>query len=233
MRVPPYNKFKEEIFDKISDNEKSILFYWSLFDPSSWEEGTTPKFIPESKRGKRRVFKILKERSRLYKKIIEEDENFDKKFIWSELLTNYLLTAEIEKKSNEVGIKNKIKKPTKNTIFPDLMILKPHKIPIEIKGLVSCSELKNRINDEVIKNINKNKEEKYNFFLLLLVFPFCLQEDFVRIKKIIGGYYVYEDIIKNKTKITCKVLCQCVSENYKKEYSIHRLTERVVGLLNN
>jgi hypothetical protein len=181
------------------------------------------------------VLNVLKTKSPEFKKIIKRDKKFDKKFFWSELLTNYLLTAQLQKDIQERKLQGLLYKNLKKMTFPDLMLKRgSQNIPIEIKGLVACSSLKDRINDEVIENIkqnNKGNGGKYKHFLLLLLFPLCLREDYSRINQLTEGYYVYEDLIKFHTKINCNVLCQCVSEKYNEQFCINNLSERILKVI--
>ncbi|MDD5014238.1 MAG: hypothetical protein PHW73_03925 [Atribacterota bacterium] len=232
MAIPSFSIFKKEVFSKLSNKEKNVLFFWSLFDPSSWEEGKEPEFAPSFKRGTRRVLKILKEKSPKFRRVIKRDKKFDRRFLWTEFLTNYLLTAQLQEDIEEKKLQGLLYKNLRKTIFPDLMLKKgSEKIPIEIKGLVACSSLKNRVKDEVIENIKKNNKgngKKYKHFFLLFLFPLCLSDDYFRINQLVEGYYVYEDFVNFHAKISCNVLCQCVSEKYDEQYCINRLSERLL-----
>jgi len=237
MLVPAYSTFKKEVFDKLSEKERNVLFFWSLFEPSSWEEGEAPDFTPNFLRGRKRVLRILKRKSSAYRKYIKKDKKFDKKFIWNELLTNYLLTAQLEDDIKKNKLRGILYKNLRKIIFPDLLLKKGlEKIPIEIKGLVACSSLKERVKDEVIKNIEKNnrqKGKKFNKFLLLFLFPLCLKDNHFRINQLVEGYYVYEDLINYKTRIKNNVLCQCISEKYEQQFSMNCLSKRILKVIYN
>lgn len=237
QKIPSFTIFNNEIFSKLTPKEKNILFYWSLFDPSTWEGVSTeetPRFMPNLLRGKKRVLSIIKRKSSFFKKQLKNKENSDKFyeiFAYGEFLTNYLLASmleEIKKKRIDGRVdKFSLTKP----VFPDIIFItnKNNKIAIEIKGMpAGTSNLKQRINNEIIKKF-KNKKNKYSYLLLLLLFPVCLNEKPFRINSLIKGYYVYEDIIKNKIK--CNVLCECVCENNLENYSLKNLTNKVIDNL--
>ena len=230
MLIPTFITFQKEVFNKLSDKEKSVLFFWSLLDPSSWEETEETDHLPNPLRGRRRVLNILKNKSLTFKKSIKKYKDFDKKFIWNEFLTNYLLTAQLQKEIKKEKLKGLLYKNLRQTTFPDLKLRKELEIiPIEIKGMIACSNLKDRLKDEVIENIKKNKkgDEKYKTFLLILLFPLCLKENYFRINQLVEGYYVYEELVNLHTKIKCNVLCQCISEKYNDKYSLSYLSKRI------
>lgn len=238
--IPTFNQFKKEVFNKLTDKEKNILFYWSSFDLSTWEEIEPPDYVPNFQRGKRRVLSLLKRKSKICRKLIKENENFCKDFVWSEFLLNYLVAAQIRKEMKKNKFKGKIyNEDFKRRDFPDIVIkgTPSGRIPLEIKRTVSGANLTERIEKEVIQGIkkhNKNQKttKKYRNFFLILIFPLCKIENPIRINQLIEGYYVYEEIIKLKAKVRCRTLCQCVSEKYAKEYGIDKLGERILEQFN-
>lgn len=232
--IPTFTQFKKEVFNKLTDKEKNTLFYWSSFDLSTWEEIEIPRCMPNFERGKRRVLSILKRKSKTCRKLIKENGNFCKDFVWSEFLSNYLVAAQIkEMKKNK--FRGKIySKDLEKREFPDITIKGTGigRIPLEIKRAVSGTNLTERVEKEVIEGIkeyNRNKKalRKYRNFILILIFPLCKREDTSRINQLIKGYYLFEEIIRLKAKVRCKTLCQCVSEKYAEEYGLDKLGERI------
>lgn len=230
-KIPTFTQFKKEVFNKLSDKEKNALFYWSSFDPSTWEE--IPDYVPNFRRGAKRVLSILKRKSNICKKLIKKNEKFCENFVWSEFLLNYLVGAQIEKEMRKNRFRGKISsKDLKQGEFPDIIIRETvfERIPLEIKRTASGAHLTKRIENEVIRGIkkhNKKTAKKYSTFFLILLFPLCKRDNPTRINQLIEGYYVYEEIIKLKAKVRCKTLCQCVNEKYTEEYRIDKLGERV------
>lgn len=234
-KIPTYKIFKEEILNKLSDQEKNTLFYWGAFDPSSWEAGLVKNMLhslPSPSRGQNRVLSMIRKKSKHFKEVISNDSKFCGRFVWGEFLMNYLVTAEVEKIMERSKLSGRISKGLlRKPIFPDLIFKnKEFILPIEIKNIISCSSIKDRIYDEVIGGIKKYKKEiAFDNFLVILLFPFLKKESSIyrRINSIIKGYYVYEDIIGYKTKVKCNVLCHCIAERYHKKYSIEKLAERI------
>lgn len=236
---PNFDQFKEEIFDRINEKERNDLFYWSCFDESTWEEVNPPEFLPNFKEGEKRVLSIFK-KSKSFKELIKKDQNFCKKFIWSEVLLNYLIASQIENEMKRNEFKGEIsKEDIKKFIFPDIIVKVQFqkKIPIEIKRTISAANLVGRVKEEVIEGIkkyNKNQKEtekRFENFLLLLIFPVLRKENSVRINQLVEGYYIYEELIRKETAINCKVLCHCVTEKWNeqlsKNFSLEKLGKRI------
>jgi hypothetical protein len=226
--------FKKYIFNNISEKEKNFLFYWSLFDQSSWEDLPTPSYLPKFKRAKTQVLKILSKNKKFFKKYINADKKeFYTTFVISELLTNFLLAAQVKKKMGR-KIKGVVDKYNlERRIFPD-MIIKGTKIGhvyIEIKGITSASDLKDRIETDVINKIRKYKR-KYDKLLLLLLFPILSEDNHDRIYQLIKGYYVYENFLGNPEKAYRKVLCNCIAIK-SKTYMLNKLVARILNYLSN
>jgi len=232
--IPTYKIFLKEIFFKLENKEKNELFYWSLLDYSSWEDGNTPFFMPNFNRGKKRVLAILKKKSKNFKKRIEKNpDKFYKLFIEKEFLANYLLGAELENKLKE-DYQKKWEVDTKNiesksTIFPDIIMrsYRGLRINIEIKGKISASNLADRIEEYVLERII-DKKRGYTRFLLLLIFPVCPKENARRVNQLIEGYYIYEKLLKGKFGRR-RVICNCLEEkNYKGDFSFSKLVEKII-----
>ena len=113
--------------------------------------------------------------------------------------------------------------------FPDIKFSRESVIAnIEVKGILGTSNLIKRIDLEVIPKV-KNKD--CDNFLLLILFPCCPNEDPIRVKQLIEGYYVYEKILNNGHKKR-KVLCQCFtseSQLHDDYFTVENLTERIVN----
>ncbi len=227
-----YNTFKKEVFNKIRERQKNKLFYWSLFDPSTWEEIEQPNFLPRFKSGKREVLSILKISPSLKKLIRQGKDEFYEYFVQSELLTKYLLSAQIGYRSNKKLRGKLVVSKLGKTIFPDIIIKETRlgRVNIEIKGLVSAKNLLNRIEDEVIIKIEKYKRW-YNNFLLIILFPSCPKDVPDRVHDLVSGYYVYERLMK-KPATKRNVLCACVHHSGNK-HTLNKLVEKILNYLQN
>lgn len=217
-----YNDFKIECFDKLSPKERNKLFYWSLMDTSSWEE-YPPDYYPDDKEGFKSVVATLRKSKKIYK-IIKKDKKFIREFVDQEFLTNYILAAAIENKSKgqwKPDISN-----LEKAVFPDVKLQNKPRNPVEIevKGMLSTLNLKERIENEILP-ILKNDGHKY--FLLLLLFPLCPTDKPERISHLIGGYYIYEKIMQ-QSGTKRQVFCQCISlDNTNNEYILDKLVTRI------
>lgn len=224
VKIPKYKDFKKEIFDKINSDEKNLLFYWSLTDISSWEE-VPPLYYPNSKSGHGKVIYILKKSPEIKKYIEKDGGYFMKRFVMGEFLTNYLLAAELELMLGDkwdLDLDN-----LHQAVFPDIVFRKGEEVvSVEVKGMISASNLKQRINDDVIPNL---RGDDCDNFLLLLLFLVCPNENPDRVNQLIEGYYVYEALIAEKEKRR-QVFCQCFTEEKDKEekHSLERLANRIV-----
>ena len=227
-----YTTFRKEIFSKIRERQKNKLFYWSLFDPSTWEEIDRPDFLPRFTVGKKEVLSILKISPPIKKLIKVDKDGFFKNFVESEFLTNYLLSAQIEQKMKKrlrgkIAISNLGKR-----VFPDIIIKKTRlgRVNIEIKGLVSAKSLLNRVEDEVIIKIRKYKRW-YNNLLLIILFPSCPNDNPDRVHELIAGYYIYEKLMY-QTNTNRNVLCACI-HNIGNKYTLNKLVERILNYIKN
>lgn len=248
-KIPSYEVFKTEVFEKINSNEKNILFYWSLTDSSGWEEFEHPNYFPDVQKGIKDVVKILK-KSPEFKKLIEgTSQDTIEKFVQSEYLSNYLLGTELELKLGSDWILDtkkleKFKRPE----FPDLTFRKGKRVVyLEIKGQLSPANLKERVLNEVCNPYLRSNS--YENFVLLLLFPVCSEVEYpARVYQLIKGYYVYEEIIRKGSGIlyllqrlfpninifqkdnSRRVYCQCFvdKKKYREEiFTIENLAERI------
>lgn len=230
-----YKTFKREVFNKLGERKRNTLFYWSLFDPSSWEESSQPKHFPNFTKGQSSVVNILKcsKAVKKHTKTKTDKDNFKRQFIYSELLTNYLLAAEIELKLKTSRLKgsadvNNLEK----TAFPDIIIKKTRigRVSIEIKGKIGAKRLTDRIKDEVVPKVINNKRD-FNNFLLLILFPVCKQESGMRVEELVGGYYVFEDLLtKSGQKLNRKVLSKAIQTQGNK-YTLSSIACRVANFI--
>ncbi|OGC51774.1 hypothetical protein A2982_00645 [candidate division WWE3 bacterium RIFCSPLOWO2_01_FULL_39_13] len=226
LKIPAYTIFKEEIFKKLTSKRKNALFCWSLLDTSSWEE-IPPKYYPDYKNGHKKVIEIMK-MGKSIKELVDEDMNyFIRRFVNGEFLSNFLLAAELENQldsSWRLDLDN-----LQQAVFPDVLFISKsnsRKVNIEVKGVISASNLKNRIEDEVIPHL---RDENYKEFVLLLLFPVCPGENPNRVNQLIEGYYIYETVMNKGGQ---KVLCQCIKQDAdgdRKAFSLEKLVGRLIA----
>lgn len=236
MSYPSFSVFKKELYDKIDEAERNRLFYWSLFDPSSWEEsesaGALPAYLPSIPVRKRSILGILKKSPVIKRDFMDANgEEFFTRFANGETLSNYILAAAISDYLRSKSITGYQPVDLEKQTFPDVHLRKkPRKnVYIEIKGLVGTSNLRDRIKDEVQANLKKGGK-KFKNFCLILIFP-CAKHETRRINQLIEGYYVYEWIIKRSTKNNRRVLCCCIRrQNSTDGFSLSKLVERIVNL---
>lgn len=97
MKLPHFSRFKKEVFNKINKNQKDILFYWSLFDPTGGWEEIQVEYLPDFNAGEEKVLSILKTSDFISQHFIKENkEIFYRDFVKGETLTNYLIAARVE-----------------------------------------------------------------------------------------------------------------------------------------
>lgn len=221
MNILSYERLKEDIFEKISPKEKEDLFFSSLFDPSSWEEIHKVHFSKDFAKYQNTALKTLRKNQGIKKEIRKNKEVFCRDFIQSERLSNYLLAYQIEKSSNQEIQADATKLSKMERDFPDISLQNGENIAfIEVKRLITADDLEERVKNEVIGAINKDKD-KFQKIILLLLFPVLPREKAHRIYQLVKGYYVYQTIICKETDINCKVLCNC----FKPDDEIHNLEE--------
>jgi len=233
-----YGEFVQSIYTPLPPNERHELFYYSLFDPSSWEdlEGRILRLRDFQQWVGEGVIELIKRRNQIFfRKYIEpkgrknreeRKEHFLASLVHSEDLCNFMIASALREKRIDIPFKTIGKRS-----FPDLTInvRGVPKASIEIKRLVGCSNLKERIDDEVITAL---KRGKINKLFLLLVFPVLRGDNPYRIHQIIGGYYVFEEYIQSKTRkqMRIKVLCKCIEGEYHRDsrHSFESLIETLV-----
>lgn len=225
MKVVKYNLFKESLFPKLTIEEKNTLFYWSLLDPSGWQEINIENYYPDVNSGHSKIIKILSKNPPIKRIISKNKSKFVKNFINGEFLINYLIAAQLEDRLTEESWRVNVREIEKRN-FPDIVFerFKEEKIEVEIKSLLSASELKRRVEDEIKPKLNAETNKN---FLLVLLFSVFKQEISYRINQLIEGYYVYEEIIF-EDGCSRKVLCQACSEDYTdSEHTFAKLINRI------
>jgi len=237
MVYPSFKVFKKRIYDKLNEAERNRLFYWSLFDPSGWEEtesigGGLPAYLPSMPRRKQSILSILRRDARIKKNFLEKyGDEFFRRFANGEVLTNYLLAAALLDYLRAKKISGYQPVNLEQQIFPDVHLQKdPRKnVYLEVKGIIGASNLFDRVKIEVQPNLNKGRR-KYSNFCLILIFP-CDKNEAKRIHQIIQGYYVYEVLIRRSTKNARRVLCCCIRrQNNTDGFSLSKLVERIANL---
>ena len=225
-----YHDFKKEIFDTFKNDNKVLhtFFYYSLFDPSGWEERI--KFLDFKKLQKEIkenvLVRIRKQNTKFYKTYIarfgktkdEREEKFIKRFVYSDRLCRFLMASWLKDNKFRVilGYLSKKEKP------PDIVIKRKRDgkaIVIETKRFVSCSNLKERIEAEII-----GKKFKHDNILVIFFFPEIEGDNRERVYSLIKGYYIYEDYLKSKMKKNVKMYIFYVSKKYLEdsEYVFHQ-----------
>lgn len=202
-----YREFVSDIFDKLSPGQKHELFYFSLFDPSSWEEWGGLERYPKLKGelDKRVVDLVTRVNPKFFKKHAKSDvrrTKFLRTFVYTGDLCRFMLVAAL----NEKKILTRIRK------FPDLVVVvKGEEIAgVEIKRLLSCANLEEHIYDEIVKPLKGGVWKKDN--RLLFLFPQLGEENPDRIQQIIKGFYLLEDYISEKARVETKLLCKYVEK---------------------
>jgi hypothetical protein len=170
-------------FTSLSKEKQNELFYLSLFDPASWEEGED---LFNEKEIKNSIIKILKgkEFSNQFK-----DWSFDdfKRFVTSNFFTdnasNNILSYSIQTGGFRV-------KPEEGKERIDIKVIrKGDEVGcIELKRLIATNNIKEEIErfHEKIKSCPKKKDSCKHMFLCL--FPVTEREDTKRVKRLIIGY---------------------------------------------
>jgi len=221
-----YREFVSDIFNRLSPSQKHELFYFSLFDPSSWEEGVRYPILKEFKEElDERVVDLAKRvNPKFYRKITKSGVRKTKfliTFIYTGDLCCFMLAAALNEK--------KIVARTRKFGFPDLVVMVrgEEKAGVEIKRLISCASLKGRIDDEIVKPLNDGVWEKDN--KLLFLFPQLGDEDPSRIQQIIKGYYFLEDYINERTGVETRLLCKYVEKKHHEssQYSFDGLIDKL------
>jgi hypothetical protein len=149
------------------------------------------------------------------KKKIENLEEFMKKNVYADRLCRLIIKKELGKKRV-------------NAYLLENMDLKASEITIEIKRIISGSNFLEYIEDIVEKYTNKNEK-----VIVLLIFPQFENENYERISQLIEIYYIVEEYLKLKLQNNnIKVLCQYITKKTTKNYSLFKLIERLVEVIN-
>lgn len=226
MKILNYNDFKDGV-KGLSKEEVNLLFYWSLIDSSGWEE--VPIYFPDVNKGHELAIQILNKIPKFEEIIKKDKDTIIKKFIETEFLTNFLLANELEQELESDWALDV--RSLQKTTPPDIIFNKGDSLNfgLEIKGLLSSTNLMGRVKREVKPLL---KENSYENFLLLILFPICPKENPTRINQLIEGYYMYEEFIGDGKK-NRKVLCQCFTDDERsreENYSLNNLAKRIANI---
>jgi len=207
-----FQKFKE-IYKEIEEREKHKIFYYSLFDISSFI------FIEKMSRLGRELSeidrKINEEIPKLFlKRGIKRTDKlaFVRRNVYSDRLCRFLIAIELKKKGVECSISEE----------GDIEV---NKSIVEIKRIVAGAQLSKYV-EEIVKmyeGSNKN-------LVLLLIFPQIGEEDVERISKLTEIYYVIEKFLSFKIE-RVKVICQYITREELENYNLSNLIERIVKVI--
>jgi len=221
-----YGEFVSGIFNKLSPDQKHELFYFSLFDPSSWEEWERyPELKEFQKELDGKVVNLVKGvNPKFYKKHAKSEvrkTKFLRTFVYTGDVCCFMLAAAL----NEKKIVTRIERSG----FPDLVVAikGEEKAGVEIKRLISCANLKEHIDDEIVKPLKGGVWKKDN--KLLFLFPQLGEEEPSRIQQIIKGFYILEDYISGKAGVGTRLLCRYVEKKYHEgsQYSFDGLIDNL------
>jgi hypothetical protein len=187
-----FQKFKE-IYKEIEEKDKHEIFYYSLFDISSFI------FIEK-------MSKLGRELSEIDRKINEEIPKlflkrgikrtdklaFVRRNVYSDRLCRFLIAIELKKKGIECCISEEGDIEVNESI-------------VEIKRIVAGTQLARYVEEIVKKYEGSNKS-----LVLLLIFPQIGEEDVERISKLTEIYYVVEKFLSFKIE-KVKVICQYIA----------------------
>jgi hypothetical protein len=212
MKPLSFQKFKE-IYKEIEEKDKHKIFYYSLFDISS--------FIFIEKRSK-----LGRELSEIDRKINEEIPKiilkrgikrtdklaFVRRNVYSDRLCRFLIAIELKKK----GIVCRISEDGDIEVNESI---------IEIKRILAGAQLTRYVEEIMKKYEGDNKN-----LVLLLIFPQIGEEDAERISKLTEIYYVIEKFLKFKIE-KVKVICQYITREEIENYNLSNLIERIVKVI--
>jgi len=229
-----YKNFKNKIFEKLDNHNLHKLFYFSLFDPSSWEEDFIFRKLININEIEKSIINII---SKADKKFLvhffewpKERDKFFNTFVYSDMLSRFLIAYGLEKLGIRID-ENSFKKGG-----PDIIVSYKNgeRIAIELKRVVSGSNLRNTVtlNGEILKQIESFNEKKV---ILMFVFPQIGNEDSRRVFKLIEGYYIIEELIKERLKKDkiVKLLCIYVEKDYyeSSEFNFQKIPERIESVI--
>jgi len=106
-----------------------------------------------------------------------------------------------------------------------------NKIHVEIKCLLSCSDLEKRIRNEIIDKVKKTNEKT----LVVMIFPEWKGDNLVRINQLIEGYYILEDYINKEIgKNNISLLCKLIGQKYNSDnkFSINSFVNSLIDKIN-
>jgi len=217
MELLSFEEF-EKYYDKIkSDENKHELFYCSLFDITSIDEREVGRRMKEFREIEREVIEEIRFvfNPLFKKKKIENFEEFMKKNVYADRLCRLIIKKELEKRRV-------------NAYLLENMDLKASEITIEIKRIISGSNFLEYIEDIVEKYLAKNEK-----IIVLLIFHQFENENYERISQLIEIHYIVEEYLKLKLQNeNIKVLCQYITKKATKNYSLFKLIERLIEVIN-
>jgi hypothetical protein len=194
-------RFVQEIFSRLTPEGKHCLFYSSLFDPSSWE--MLPR-IPELQNLDSSIMQIIKAANPKFYKVLSRSERRKNEF-----LRGFAYTGDMCLSMLRAAVKGNFEMAISEG-FPDLRIRVQgeEKAGVEVKRLVSCSNFKNYLYEDIVKPLKEGKWKRK--VGLLFLFPQLENENPGRIQQLIEGFYALEDcihqLIGNETKLLCWVV---------------------------
>jgi hypothetical protein len=207
-----FQNFKE-IYKEIEEKDKHKIFYYSLFDISSFI------FIEKMSKLGRELSeidrKINEEIPRLFlKRGIKKTDKlaFVRRNVYSDRLCRLLIAIELEKKGVECRM----------TEEGDIEV---NKSIVEIKRIVAGAQL-----SKYVEEIMKKYEGSNKNLVLLLIFPQIGEEDVERISKLTEIYYVIEKFLSFKIE-KVKVICQYIAREEIENYNLSNLIERIVKVI--
>ncbi len=183
-----YGQFSEKfekLWKKTTLKERGLLFYYSLFDYESFEQGVGTNFM----------FIIKKYNDELINLIKKLDKNFfhhaNKESFSKKVAGDFLVRSILCRELSNRGIK--VKKEDK---ISDLCV--KDNIHIEIKRLTTTRQLREYI--ESIKNKKIKDEDRLG---VLLLFPVLKDGEKERIEELTFGYYSLNTYLGAKMIICC------------------------------
>ncbi len=229
-----YTEFRNLVFRNISsEKDKHKLFYYSLFDPSSWEEVFTKtmnieKFMKELQEN---IYKTLKSVSKeFWKKYLRgqyknepRKDYFFKECVYTDMLCKFLIACELEERKIAVQ-KSGV---TRKELYPDIICRKgQEKVFIEIKRIISGNNFRNVVKETIEKIKNNREAEKV---IICLIFPSWKGDgNYQRMSQLIKGYYFVEDYIEKEISRKIKVICHYITKNYSPAFSFRSFISKLV-----
>jgi len=182
----------DSTFSILTQEEINSLFYFSLFDPSGWEEDDLTFHFNEEE-----LRKEIKDFLKKYKFNESGDRNIDR-YILSNFYNGKIINQLICLHLKKLGLKAKTE--SKSTENIDLLIIKNGKpIYIELKRLLSTSNLEEQLNNYIQKIKKKSLNKNKHFFIILI--PILEDDNYLRYQKILWGY---RHLIEYKFKNECE-----------------------------